>query len=377
MPVIVEELAIASGKTINHSSHTQGGATLATHAGNSAAYAAINSNPWDYVVLQAQSQEPSFSDNQVNTQTIPYAIQIADSVYANKFCSEVTMFMTWGRENGDPQWGPISTYEGMQNRLRNAYMRMADSIEGSVSPVGMAWKYTRENYPSIDLYQPDESHPSYAGSYLAACTFYATFYRESPIGNLYIGGLDPTTATNLQTAAHIAVMDSLEQWNIRPIEEHTQASFDQTSNALTVDFTNTSTKAQNYYWDFGDGNNSTDEHPTHTYATTGSYWVTLIAESPCDTDTAYVNLLFDNIGFNEIEMKHLFWHKNESNQIIISGFNESGRIDVVDMYGRVIYNSEVNEESHLIPEGVLGSGIYLVNYYANDNIKSIRILNDI
>ena len=37
------------------------------------------------------------------------------------------MFMTWGRENGDPQWTPISTFEGMNDRLRSAYLRFADS----------------------------------------------------------------------------------------------------------------------------------------------------------------------------------------------------------------------------------------------------------
>ena len=121
--------------------------------------------------MQAQSQEPSFPDSQVDTETIPYAMQMADSVYANHYCSKVMMFMTWGRENGDPQWGPISTFNGMNTRLRNAYVRMADSVQGSVGPVGSAWRVVRELDPSIQLYSGDGSHPSVAGTYLAACTF--------------------------------------------------------------------------------------------------------------------------------------------------------------------------------------------------------------
>ena len=108
------------------------------------------------------------------------AMQLADSVYANNFCTEVMMYMTWGRKNGDPQWAPISTFDGMNDRLRSAYLRMADSVQGSVSPVGSAWKYVRENYPSIELYNADESHPSVAGTYLAACTFYASIFRKHP-----------------------------------------------------------------------------------------------------------------------------------------------------------------------------------------------------
>ena len=44
-------------------------------------------------------------------------------------------------------------------------------------------------------------------------------------------------------------------------------------------FVNLSLGAENYYWDFGDGNTSTDFNPEHTYETPGSYDVTLIAES--------------------------------------------------------------------------------------------------
>ncbi|PQV47849.1 gliding motility-associated-like protein [Jejuia pallidilutea] len=41
-----------------------------------------------------------------------------------------------------------------------------------------------------------------------------------------------------------------------------------------------------YYWDFGDGNTSTDRNPTHTYTTTGTFTVSLYAENSCGvTDT--------------------------------------------------------------------------------------------
>ncbi|MEM9832526.1 MAG: PKD domain-containing protein [Bacteroidota bacterium] len=44
-------------------------------------------------------------------------------------------------------------------------------------------------------------------------------------------------------------------------------------------FVNLSLGAENYYWDFGDGNTSTDFNPDHTYEAPGSYDVTLVAES--------------------------------------------------------------------------------------------------
>ncbi|MEM6771178.1 MAG: PKD domain-containing protein [Bacteroidota bacterium] len=67
---------------------------------------------------------------------------------------------------------------------------------------------------------------------------------------------------------------------IIPTGDAPTASFTFTVNAddvLTIDFTNTSTDAVSYVWDFGDGNSSTEESPTHTYAGAGAYTVQLTA----------------------------------------------------------------------------------------------------
>ena len=45
---------------------------------------------------------------------------------------------------------------------------------------------------------------------------------------------------------------------------------DQT-NLLLVAFTSTTTNATNFNWNFGDGNTSAEEHPTHTYSEAGNY----------------------------------------------------------------------------------------------------------
>ncbi len=48
---------------------------------------------------------------------------------------------------------------------------------------------------------------------------------------------------------------------------------------MTVNFTNMSTDAVEYKWDFGDGTTSTQEEPTHVYTIPGTYEVMLIASS--------------------------------------------------------------------------------------------------
>lgn len=57
-----------------------------------------------------------------------------------------------------------------------------------------------------------------------------------------------------------------------------QADFNSvTGCGTTVSFTNTSTGASTYAWNFGNGSTSTDVNPTHTYASPGWYFVTLSA----------------------------------------------------------------------------------------------------
>ena len=370
-PGLVDSIATSMGDVVTYDSQTPGGYTFESHANNATTYTKINSNAWDYVVLQAQSQEPSFPDAQVDANTLPYAQQLADSVYANNFCSEVLMFMTWGRENGDPQWAPISTFEGMNTRLRNAYLRMADSVQGSVSPVGSAWRYVRENYPTINLYNGDGSHPSYEGSYLAACTFYSAVFRKPATGVPFIGTLSQATATNLQTAATLAVMDSLDTWNLRPISEHTQADFLFTNNDPSVTFDNQSTKATNYYWDFGDGGTSTDENPTYVYLADGIYTVQLIAESPCDTATITYQVTINNYaGLSDIDKEIIKISSLGNGLFTINSDNSIIEMKVYSPDGKevnyTLNNSTIDLSSN-------NKGIYLLRAETTSGVASVRL----
>lgn len=375
LPTLFSQLSGSLGKTTTIQSQTQGGATFGTHAGNSATYVKIHEQPWDYVVLQGQSQEPSFPDDQVDQQSIPPAMQIADSVYSAKFCTELMLFMTWGRQNGDPQWQPISTYEGMQQRLRDGYMRIADSCEASVSPVGMAWKYVRDNHPEINLYNADESHPSLEGSYLAACTFYAALFRSSPVGATYTAGLSTTVTTILQEAAAVAVLDSMDTWHLRASEEHTVAAFTYNLSGGNLSVENESRKAQSYAWSFGDGATSQDEHPTHSYIQTGNYTVQLVAISECGNDTTTVQLSIDFLGIsthasNDFQLKT--WG-NGQYELIAEQSSDKQEWKVVNILGQEVGSGDLQQ---------LESGSLFIDlsnqpkgmYFLSDGNTSIRLM---
>ena len=68
-------------------------------------------------------------------------------------------------------------------------------------------------------------------------------------------------------------------------------NFTSATNGLTVNFTNTTNNGSSFSWDLGDGNSSTDENPTHTYATGGTFSVTLTATNSCGSESISNNVV--------------------------------------------------------------------------------------
>ena len=343
MPSILSDIATSFGNNVSHAAQTPGGATFSSHANNNNTYNAMNSENWDYVVLQAQSQEPSFPFGQVNTQTLPFAMQLADSAQAISTCSQAMFFMTWGRQNGDPQWDSINTFDKMNDRLRLAYLRFADSSNASVSPVGVAWQYVRENYPNINLYAGDGSHPSYAGSYLTACTFYASIFHSDPSGSTFHGSLNSEDAFLLQQAASLSVLDSIENWGLKHHDSLSEVSFsyDIDTVNLTVDFNSNIAFIDSIFWDFGDGNTSILSNPSHSYNGPDEYTVQLIGYSPCSGDTMTQNILIEMPfgGIPQHQYGGNYTLKRVSENIYnLSSLNKNSidKIEVLDLMGRPI-----------------------------------------
>jgi PKD repeat protein len=375
LPTMLSSLTVSLGDKITFDSKSNGGFTFANQVNDPLTFTKLHSKPWDYVVIQGQSQEPSFPTSQVNTETLPYAVRLADSVYSNKFCSQAMYFMTWGREVGDPQWDSINSFYKMNDRLRAGYLRIADSAQASVSPVGSAWRYVRDNNPTIQLYSGDGSHPSVAGSYLSACTFYASLYRKSPVGATYDAGLDATTVGILQHAAAITVLDSLDTWHLRSNDEIAIAHFTLNQNDETVNFVNSSWRATDYSWNFGDGNVSSDESPIHTYANPGIYVVELIASNECGEDTLSISLEVLSNSIAEGEKFVLRQVAPSIYKVTIEGLKD---YSLISSFGQVFHKmdsaNQIGASELTIDLSSFPVGMYFLQIKTEEGIFNLKLL---
>ena len=84
------------------------------------------------------------------------------------------------------------------------YVSVGNEIGALVIPVGLAFEEAYRRRPEMKLHKGyDGTHPELIGTYLAACTVYASVYGKSPVGNGYdyFGKIDKETATFLQQVA--------------------------------------------------------------------------------------------------------------------------------------------------------------------------------
>ena len=113
----------------------------------------------------------------------------SDTVRANG--AEPIFFMTWAYAD-KPE---------MTKGLADAYTEAGKQNNAHVVPAGLAFARSIAKKPELNLYVPDNRHPSLAGTYLAACVTLASIYGVNPIGNSYIAGLDASIARHLQEMA--------------------------------------------------------------------------------------------------------------------------------------------------------------------------------
>lgn len=218
MPQILANLASSGGSTLNYQVSALPGYTLQQHAANNTTLGMIQRGGWDYVVLQEYSQYPSEPLSTVELYVFPYANFLHNQINSHNANARTLFYMTWGRKNGDAErcarLPEVCTYTGMDDLTRERYMIMAQHNQAEVSPVGAVWRYIRQHFPSIELYDTDGSHPSEAGSYAAACAFYTAIFRKDPALLSYNHSLTPAVADNIRSAAKAVVYNSLSTWYI-------------------------------------------------------------------------------------------------------------------------------------------------------------------
>ena len=207
---LFEKMATAAGYSVEVTAITKGAHTLAKFADPTDEYgakveAALNSDTrYDYVILQEQSVLPATNDPAEFYRAVR---NLYDRIRLNR--AKPILYSTWGRKTGNSTLSTNGwTNESMTWRLAAAYGAIGDETRTSVAHVGLAFYDVYTSQSKIDLYDADYTHPSYAGSYLAAATLFAKIFDVDPTTLTFTGELSGEQAAILLEAARKAVFET-------------------------------------------------------------------------------------------------------------------------------------------------------------------------
>ena len=190
VPGLIATLAAAHGKTLEHKLISAGGASLRMHWNKGAAQREMERTRYDWVVLQEQSTLPV-----KNATRMKENVRLFDeAIRANG--ARMALYLTWARTSA-----PAS-----QAAITDAYTSIGEELGATVVPAGVAWEKVLAMPKHPVLHDRDGSHPTLAGSYLAACVFLAVLFGENPVGiESELKGLSAADVELLQKAAWDAV----------------------------------------------------------------------------------------------------------------------------------------------------------------------------
>jgi len=281
MPKLFEQMAESKGIKIDVLMDAKSSHTFEMHSKRPELYANIRSKKWDYVVLQVFSRELAQDKSIIDSKSIPYITQLLDSIYANNRCTNVLLYQTWGYDGGfkDDSLGINWDYQTMSDRVHQGYLYAAEKLNLGIVAVGKVWETVKENNPRINLYQEDKQHPSLAGSYLAAATFYTAIFKTAPDVD-FISKLEQEVASAIQQAAGSYILLNKVRYAINQNTVEIDIRINENKKKvvhLTANYPN----AKSVTWDFGDGMSETSFKTRHVYGKPGTYEIKIKVQDAC------------------------------------------------------------------------------------------------
>ena len=386
LPQLVQSLSTSAGKTLIIDSSTPGGYPMSSHLNDATTFSKISQGNWDYVILQEQSQIPTIEFYR-DIEMYPAMTDLKALIEQYNPCAKIITYMTWGRRYGGQQCDPSGThcspvftnFNQMQDSLTSAYLEISEQLNVQCAPVGAVWQNILNNSTHV-LHSGDNSHPNMDGSYVAACTIFSSIWKQGASGLSYTAGLSSSLAQYYQSISDNTLFNSTNDWNLN-INKPT-ANFSESISGNTATFTNLSTSianSLNYSWNFGDGNTSSIANPSHTYTTSGTYTITLIASNCIFSHTITKTIQIGALSINENSVGNFEFYPNPStNQITIKVDNEllGSVYTIYDTIGKSVLKGKISSELNVIDLGNLSNGVYIIEvasegkYFKNKFIKN-------
>lgn len=282
--------------------------------------------------------DPTAGNELIIAPIVTYPIATDFTVSANPSCIGTVLNLTNTTPNAV-----------LNNRMfnYNAYVDYFDLPSTAVDST-FAWDMD-DATPAI--WSTNASH-----SYTAAGTYDVTLYTFS---GFYAFCLDTKTTSVV-------------------IDPNTVAGFtSDATNTPTIAFSNTSTGATSYSWDFGDGSPADNTaNPSHTYGASGNYTVTLTATGPCGTNTSTTTVNIAATGIDTYEMNAFSVYPNPSNGLFTVNMNTAAKtvVEVYNVIGEVVYSTQLTNNTAVVDLSNNAAGVYTLKVISGNSTSVKQIV---
>jgi hypothetical protein len=206
------------------------------------------------------------------------------------------------------------------------------------------------------------------------------------VGASYLWNTNDTTGTIEVTetgsySVTVTTSCGVGEDTIDVINASSQPAFAGQQFYLTFKFTNQSVNGVTYLWDFGDGETSTEEHPTHLFAQNGEYNVCLTAYGECD-DNQTCSLVNITVGVDELGKNAIDIYPNPASDLLtIEASAVDGNvlsIEISNISGQVVMNKALNDFNGYAKVQLdisdLTKGVYFVKIFNSEVTTTKRLV---
>jgi hypothetical protein len=196
----IRVLLVGNSYTMHHSLHTMlqklaaqveggprmtvdavahGGYSLSNHLRTGQALTRIRAGHYTHVVLQGHSMSAVDHPDKL----IADAKRFKQAIDASS--GQTVFYATWARSPEVRMYRThksVRSFAQMSMLVSSTYFELSSLLRAGLAPVGSAFERALVEHPRLGLWGADGSHPSVAGSYMAACVLYGA-----------ITGMDPST----------------------------------------------------------------------------------------------------------------------------------------------------------------------------------------
>lgn len=207
----LDSIVFANGDSIHMTTSSMGNGTIKRHLNEGNTLALITENHFDYIMIQEAAFMAALTPEELQEGTAPYLKQLIDTIRYYSPDTRIGLYMTHAYKNGNTDRCAVDSvvcnYEGMQGRIIENTTQLAGQFNLELAPVGTYWQLFHKNYPEIQIWSGDNSHPLMYGNYLTASIIYSTIYQQADASEYYPPKSDSLIVQNIRSFLNASLIE--------------------------------------------------------------------------------------------------------------------------------------------------------------------------